>query len=65
MTDYGQQIVRDYCEAILKAERLLKNSEHDVWTTEVSGLYRVSQQLRDAMLLVHEEMYQKLVAEDV
>lgn len=58
MNDYQQKIITEYARAISRAERLLKDSEHDMWMTEVSPLYDISLNLRKAMYKISEEMHQ-------
>ena len=64
MTNYGQQCLRDYINAITKANRLLKEAEHDVWMVEeTQDLYNISHCLREALNTVQEGMSQALFAE--
>lgn len=63
MTNYGQQCLRDYINAITKAERLLNEAEHDVWMVEeTQDLYNISRCLREALSKVQEGMSQALFA---
>lgn len=61
MTEYGQEILRDYINALVRAERLLSDAEHDVWMVdEVSSLYNISRHLRDGLNSVIQGMSQEL-----
>ncbi len=61
MTKYGEQCLRDYINAITKAERVLKEAEHDVWMIEeIQDLYNISCCLRLALNTVQEGMSQAL-----
>ena len=61
MTNYGKQCLRDYINAITKAERSLREAEHDMFMVEeVQDLYNISSSLRDALLKVQEGMSQAL-----
>lgn len=62
MNDYQQKIITEYARSISRAERLLKDSEHDMWMTEVSPLYDISLNLREAMHKISEEMHQAVYA---
>lgn len=58
MNEYQQNIVQEYCRAILKAERILKEADHDMWNTEMAPLHSISVNLREALWGIHEEMQQ-------
>ena len=59
MTDYGEDCLRDYIKALIRAERLLRDAEHDVhMVKETQDLYSVSCHLREALNKVQEGMYQ-------
>lgn len=61
MTNYGKECLRDYINAITKAERLFKEAEHDLFMVEeTQDLYGVSCCLREAMLKIQEGMSQAL-----
>lgn len=61
MTSYGKECLKDYINAITKAERLLKEAEHDVWMIEeVQDLYNISLCLREALNRAQEGMSQAL-----
>jgi hypothetical protein len=61
MTNYNMQCLRDYINAITKAERALREAEHDVWMVEeVADLYGISRNLREALTKVQEGMSQAL-----
>ena len=61
MTNYGKDCLRDYINAITKAERVLQEAEHEVWMVEeTQDLYAISTCLREAMNKVQEGMSQAL-----
>lgn len=63
MNSYGRECLRDYINAITKAERVLREAEHDVWMVEeTQDLYGISACLRAAMNTVQEGMSQALYA---
>lgn len=65
MTEYGKECVREYVNALVRAERMMKDSEHDLWMVdEVNDLYNISRDLREALLKVIEGMSQKLYKQD-
>lgn len=58
MNNYQQEVITEYTRALRKAERLLKEAEHDVWNTQASHLYDISCDLRSALYRIAEEMDQ-------
>ena len=61
MTEYGKECLREYLNALIRAERLIRNSEHDMWMVEeVNDLYNISMHLREALRQVTEGMSQKM-----
>lgn len=66
MTNYMKECTKDYINALIKAEKLLKEAEHDVWQNDgtMVGLYNISCKLREALEGVSEEMYQLLIQEE-
>ncbi len=65
MTEYGKERVRDYINALVKVERLMRDSEHDLWMVDdVNDLYNISRDLREALNKVTEGMSQKLYKQE-
>lgn len=61
MTEYGKECLSDYINALVRAERLMRESEHDMWMIEeVNDLYNISMHLREALSQVTEGMSQKM-----
>lgn len=61
MTEYGRHCLQDYINSLARAERLIKDAEHDVWMVdEVYDLYLISVSLREALYKVSEGMSQKM-----
>ena len=61
MTEYGEECLREYINALIRAERLIRDSEHDMWMVdEVNDLYNISMHLREALRQVTEGMSQKM-----
>ncbi len=61
MTEYGKDCLREYLNALIRAERLIRDSEHDMWMVdEVNDLYDISRSLREALSKVAEGMSQKM-----
>ena len=61
MTEYGKECLREYLNALIRAERLIRDSEHDMWMIEeVNDLYNISMHLREALSKVTEGMSQKM-----
>ena len=61
MTEYGKECLREYLNALIRAERLIRDSEHDMWMVEeVNDLYNISMHLREALRQVTEGMSQKM-----
>ena len=61
MTEYGKECLREYLNALIRAERLICDSEHDMWMIEeVNDLYNISMHLREALSKVTEGMSQKM-----
>ena len=61
MTEYGKECLREYLNALVRAERLMRESEHDMWMVEeVNDLYNISMHLREALSKVTEGMSQKM-----
>ena len=61
MTEYGKECLREYLNALIRAERLIRDSEHDMWMVdEVNDLYDISRSLREALSKVAEGMSQKM-----
>ena len=58
MNDYQQKIITDYARALNKAERILKDNEHEVFHTEAGHLYQITLDLRSALDKVGEKMHQ-------
>lgn len=61
MTEYGKECLREYLNALIRAERLIHDSEHDMWMVdEVNDLYDISRSLREALSKVAEGLSQKM-----
>ena len=61
MIEYGKECLQEYINALIRAERLIRDSEHDMWTVEeVNDLYNISIHLREALRQVTEGMSQKM-----
>lgn len=61
MTEYGKECLREYLNALIRAERLIRDSEHDMWMVdEVNDLYDISRSLREALSKVAEGLSQKM-----
>ena len=61
MTEYGKDCLREYLNALIRAERLIRDSEHDMWMVdEVNDLYDISRSLREALSKVAEGLSQKM-----
>lgn len=61
MTEYGKECLSDYINALVRAERLMRESEHDMWMVEeVNDLYDISRSLREALSKVAEGLSQKM-----
>lgn len=61
MTEYGKECIREYLNALNRAERLMRDAEHDVWMVdEVNDLYDISRSLREALNKVSEGLSQKM-----
>lgn len=61
MTEYGKECLSGYINALVRAERLMRESEHDMWMVEeVNDLYNISMHLREALRQVAEGMSQKM-----
>jgi len=59
LTKYQQKCITEYTRAMRKAERLLKDAEHDMWHTDhVQPLYALSEKAREMLYLLAEEMDQ-------
>jgi len=62
MTEYGKECLREYLNALIRAERLIRDSEHDMWMVdEVNDLYDISRSLREALSKVAEGLSQKMI----
>ena len=63
MTEYGKECLREYLNALIRAERLIRDSEHDMWMVdEVNDLYDISRSLREALSKVAEAIYKRLIS---
>lgn len=61
MTEYGKECLREYLNALIRAEMLIRDSEHDMWMVdEVNDLYDISRSLREALSKVAEGLSQKM-----
>ena len=61
MTEYGKECLLEYLNALIRAERLIRDSEHDMWMVdEVNDLYDISRSLREALSKVAEGLSQKM-----
>lgn len=61
MTEYGKECLREYLNALIRAERLMRDAEHDMWMVdEVNDLYDISRSLREALNKVAEGLSQKM-----
>lgn len=61
MTEYWKECLSGYINALVRAERLMRESEHDMWMVEeVNNLYNISMHLREALIQVTEGMSQKM-----
>lgn len=61
MTEYGKECLREYLNALIRAERLIRDSEHDMWMVdEVNDLYDINRSLREALSKVAEGLSQKM-----
>lgn len=61
MTEYGKECLSDYINALVRAEKLMREAEHDMWMVEeVNDLYNISMHLREALSQVTEGMSQKM-----
>lgn len=61
MTEYGKDCLREYLNALIRAERLIRDYEHDMWMVdEVNDLYDISRSLREALSKVAEGLSQKM-----
>jgi len=58
MNDYQQKVITDYARALTKAERILKDNEHEMFHTEARHLYAITLDLRSALEKISEEMHQ-------
>lgn len=61
MTEYGKECLRDYINVLVRAEKLMREAEYDMWMVEeVNDLYNISRHLREALNQVTEGMSQKM-----
>lgn len=61
MTEYGKECLREYINALIRAERLMRDAERDMWMVdEVNDLYDISRSLREALNKVAEGLSQKM-----
>lgn len=61
MTEYGKECIREYLNALIRAERLMRDAEHDMWMVdEVNDLYDISRSLRETLNKVAEGLSQKM-----
>lgn len=63
MTEYMMSVLRDYINALTKAERIIKDNEHDAWMLEGSDstLYEISLSSREQLMKVRDELSQSLL----
>lgn len=61
MTEYGKECLSDYINVLVRAEKLMREAEHDMWMVEeVNDLYDISRSLREALSKVAEGLSQKM-----
>jgi hypothetical protein len=61
MNDYQQKIIAGYARALNKAERILKDNEHEMFHTKAGHFYQITLDLRSALDKIGEEMHQMVL----